>query len=319
MSEHAPEATASFTKEDAEAAGWTLVHEAIDAETEGVTLNSTVYRAEKYLTQPGRAGTFVEAFGHTEEALLAAIATREQQFAPGDDKTVMLPAEDAEEVDPSDDSTIERVSDAEYSDASNDTLTVLSDPSDPDSDPKQVVKQGGVEVPEEALSEPTAPSTSTEAETREADQAAIDAAIKARDEAEGPEAADSPEAAAAVAQARHDAFTGDEGDSGNDPEKVQPEAGEATDASDSEQQSQVPDAEAASSDAVSTNTDDAFPKDNVSQPEVLGPDSDAEAPAGAPNAQPNESNTSGVEVVPADAAPSETPESPSTPSADDDK
>lgn len=271
MSEHAPEATASFTKEDAEAAGWTLVHEAIDAETEGVTLNSTVYRAEKYLTQPGRAGTFVEAFGHTEEALLAAIATREQQFAPGDDKTVMLPAEDAEEVDPSDDSTIERVSDAEYSDASNDTLTVLSDPSDPDSDPKQVVKQGGVEVPEEALSEPTAPSTSTE------------------------------------------------GDSGNDPEKVQPEAGEATDASDSEQQSQVPDAEAASSDAVSTNTDDAFPKDNVSQPEVLGPDSDAEAPAGAPNAQPNESNTSGVEVVPADAAPSETPESPSTPSADDDK
>lgn len=256
MSEHAPEATASFTKEDAEAAGWTLVHEAIDAETEGVTLNSTVYRAEKYLTQPGRAGTFVEAFGHTEEALLAAIATREQQFAPGDDKTVMLPAEDAEEVDPSDDSTIERVSDAEYSDASNDTLTVLSDPSDPDSDPKQVVKQGGVEVP---------------------------------------------------------------GDSGNDPDKVQPEAGEATDASDSEQQSQVPDAEAASSDAVSTNTDDAFPKDNVSQPEVLGPDSDAEAPAGAPNAQPNESNTSGVEVVPADAAPSETPESPSTPSADDDK
>lgn len=292
----------TFTREDAEAAGWTIVHEAIDAETEGVTLNATLFVAEKYLTQPGRAGRYVTAEAHTEEGLMAAIQQREQQFQPGDDKTVLLPAEDADEVDTGDEDTFERVSDAEYSDASNDTLTVLSDPSDPDSEPVQVVKAGGVEVPEESLSEPAAPSTQAEAETREADEAAIAAAKEARDNAESVEGADGADAAAAVAQARHDSLAGDGGDSGNDPETVQPESGEATDAADSEQQSQVPDAEAAQSDAVGTND----PADSLPEPqpqvEIEGPDTDSEAPAGAPNAQPNESNTTDTQAEDSPAA-----------------
>lgn len=138
-----------FTREDAEAAGWIIVHEAIDAETEGVSLNATVWRAEKYLNQPGRAGTFVEAQAHTEEGLYAAIAQRENQFAPAEETAVIVPAEgvEPEDVDTSDESTIERITAAELAAArQNDVLTVLSDPSDPDSEPEQKVIQGGQEV-----------------------------------------------------------------------------------------------------------------------------------------------------------------------------
>jgi hypothetical protein len=63
-----------FTKQDAEDAGWVIVHEGIDEEVEGATLNASHWRAEKYLNQPGRAGAFVEVAAPTEERLYESIA-----------------------------------------------------------------------------------------------------------------------------------------------------------------------------------------------------------------------------------------------------
>lgn len=248
--------TTEFTASDAEAAGWQIVH---TADPSADSANAEIWRAEKYVNTPGRAGAFVDVQATTEEKLYAAIAQREQQFSVSTEGEVLLPAEDADEVDSSDEDTIKRVSDADYSRRSqNDVLTVLSDPDDPESDSEQKVIMGGEEVEESVLSEPAEPVS---------------------------------------------AGVGDEGDSGNDPELVQPAAGEATDASDSEQQSQVPDSEAASSDAISTNADDGLANAGQSQPEVTGPDTDAQAPAGAPNAQENESNTTEtVEHAPSDHA-----------------
>lgn len=321
----------TFTKQDAEDAGWVIVHEGIDEEVEGATLNASHWRAEKYLNQPGRAGAFVEAAAPTEERLMEAIRTREQQFGIDTEGSVLLPAEDTQDADLSDENTFERVSDAEFSARGNDVLTVLSDPSDQDSEPVQKIIVGGEEidptvyetdandVPEagEPLTDDDGNLVPTDEQPAIAQEAGIEAAKEQRDNADSVESADGADAAQAVAQARHDALTGDEGDSGNDSEKVQPEAGEATDASDSEQQSQVPDSEAASSDSVSTNTTDEFPKDNLSQPEVFASDTDAEAPAGAPNAPENASNTAETEIVspsaPVDAGRSNDDEPQSTP------
>jgi hypothetical protein len=296
--------TIEFTASDAEAAGWQIVHE---ADPSADTANAEIWRAEKYINAPGRAGAFVDVQATTEEKLYAAIKQREEQFSVSDEGDVILPAADAEEVDVSDESTIERVSTADIARRSqNDSLIVLSDPSDPESDPVSKFIVGGEEVSADEMNAAHEPNSQSEAETADANQAGIDEAIKQRDGADSAEKADNADAQAAVAAAAHESRVGDAGDSGNDPELVQPAAGEATNASDSEQQGQVPDAEAASSDAVSTNSTDEFPKDNVSQPEVAGPDSDAEAPEAAPNATPS---------APAGAALSSPDEQPSTPTA----
>lgn len=295
VTEAAPEATyenpangETFTASDAEAAGWRLVHDAVSPETEGVTLNSTVFRAEKYVSPPGRPGVFIDVAAHTEEGLLAAIQQREQQFSVGDEGTVLVPKEADAEVDTSDESTFDRVSDGEIAAARvNDVLTVLSDPEDPDSDPVQKVMRGGVEVDESVLSEPATPNSATEQEVADANQAALDEATDIRDDADSPEEADGPGAAAQVAEARHDALQ----DAHDNAERTQPEAGEATDASDSEQQSQVPDSEAATSDQAATGSTDEFPQGYRSQPEEAGPDTDAEAPAPAPNAGQGDTGT----------------------------
>lgn len=293
----------TFSESDAQAAGWIVVHNAVDAETEGVTLNATHWFAEKYVSPPGRPGGYVTLVGHTKEGLLAAIQMRESQFATSEEGTVLLPAEGfaSEDVDTSENDTVQRVSDADVTAArDNDVLTVLSDPEDPDSDVVRKTVVGGREVDESELSEPTPEPTATIAAVQEGNQAAIDKAVELRDQADTVEDADGPDAASQVAQADYErqqavfdnespalaggSGAGSPGDSGNDPEVVQPEAGTATDASDSEEQGQVPDSEAASSDAGLTNSTDAFPQVNESQPEVLGPDTDAEAPAPAPNA-----------------------------------
>ena len=293
------------TREAAESAGWRIVHEGMNPEDETSTGNAEMWRAEKYLNEQGRAGRFVEAHGVSEEKLYEAIDFREKQFSVNDEGTVFLPKPDVT-PDTSDDSTFERIPDEEYDGvAQNDTLTVLSDPADPESDPEQKVIRSGLvidpedaETTHEALAETVTPgSTQSETDARTADAAAIAKAKELRDGASSADQADGTDASAAVAQARHDALTGDEGNSGNDT-VVQPAAGAATDASDSEQQGAVPDAEAASSDAVSTNADDNLATAGQSQPVVTGPDTDAEAPAGAPNAQPNESNTTDTVETP---------------------
>lgn len=287
------------TREAAESAGWRIVHEGMSPEDETSTGNAEMWRAEKYQNEPGRAGVFIEAQAVSEEKLYEAIGFREAQFSVSDEGTVFLPKPDVA-PDTSDDTTFERISDDEYDGvAQNDTLTVLSDPTNPESDPEQKVIRSGLvidpadaETTHEALAETVTPgSTQAETDANQANAAAIAEAQSQRDNASSISQADGADAQAAVAQARHEALTGDEGNSGNDPATVQPAAGEATNASDSEQQSQVPDAAAASSDAVSTNVPDNLATAGQSQPVVQGPATPAEAPAGAPNAQPNESNT----------------------------
>lgn len=288
-----------FTKQDAEDAGWVIVHEGIEEEVEGATLNASHWRAEKYLNEPGRAGAFVEVAAPTEDRLYESIATREQQFSSTGEGTVLLPAEGVEDGDVSlsEPDDLARVEDADYSDASNDVLLVLSDPSDPDSDVERKVMSGGTDVTDgyetnpENVPAPSEPLTDDDGNllpaadaTARADAAAIEEAKSQRDQADSVQEADGADAAAAVAQARHDALTGDPGDSGNDGETVQPEAGAATDASDSEQQSQVRDSEAAESDTERTNTDLPGDKPAKSQDEITGPDSDATEPLRAPNA-----------------------------------
>jgi hypothetical protein len=291
-----------YKRADAEDAGWRVVHE---ADPDAGTANADGFRAEKYHSPPGYSGTFIEEWGETEEKLMERIAARERNLSGYDTSTVFLPNEDAEEVSTSNPDSFERVTDDVLTAArQNDVLTVLSDPEDPESEPVQKVIVGGEESDAGVLSEPAAPNSATERDVLDANQAAIDSATGSRDDADTPEEADGTQASQDAAQARHESLQdahdnarasdegmqggnlqGDPGDSGNDPETVQPEAGEATDASDSEQQGQVNDSEAASSDAVSTNADDGFLEAGRSQPEVEGPDSDSEAPDPAPNAR----------------------------------
>ena len=307
--QYAPAQTeGEFTQADAEDAGWRIVHTA-DASAE--TANAEIWRAEKYVNTPGRAGAFVDVQATTEDKLFEVIRQREQQFSVSEEGSVLLPADgvDAEDVDASDADTVRRADDSELTAArDNDFLIVPSDPEDPESDPVRKVTRGGQEVDPEALQEAEEPHTATLADVEAGRQAAIEDAKQTRDNADSAEEADGADAQGSAAQAdataqqdAHDnpetagaSGVGSPGNSGNDPELVQPAAGEATDASDSEQQSQVPDAEAASSDAVSTNSTDEFPKTNESQPEVTGPDTDAQAPAAAPNAQ--EDSTAAVKL-----------------------
>jgi hypothetical protein len=131
-----------FTRKDAEAAGYTFTHEGV----EDGSLNAQGFRAEKYVNEPGRAGVFVEEYGDTEEALLRAIQFREQRFSVSEEGDVLLPVE-GKEADTSDPSTFERVPDETLSLAKqNDSLTVLADPSDPESAHEQRVIVGGTEV-----------------------------------------------------------------------------------------------------------------------------------------------------------------------------
>jgi hypothetical protein len=292
-----------FTKQDAEDAGWVIVHEGIDEEVEGATLNASHWRAEKYLNVPGRAGAFVEVAAPTEERLYESIATREQQFSVTEEGPVLVPSVndsgDVASADLSDDSTVERISDDELTSArANDDLLVLSDPTDPDSDIEGVNLRAGnrltqeeYETDPEAVAEPSEPVLDDDGNlvpaaevAARADQAAIEEAKSQRDNADSVEDADGPDASLAAAQARHDAQSGDPGDSGNGPEVVQPEAGAATDASDSEQQEQVLDSEAAESDTERTNTETPGDKPAQSQAEITGPDSDSVEALRPPNA-----------------------------------
>ena len=299
-----------FTQADAEDAGWRIVHEGVNPEeTEDASANSTYFRAERYYSPPGQTARLLEEVATTEDKLYERIAAREQWLGAASQgealATVQLPKDPDEKADTHDPGSFVEVTEEEYSARSrNDVLTVLSDPEDPESDHEQVIFVGGVETDPEALSEPATPNSSTEADVLAGRDAAIESATESRDD--GTSDADAASAAStADAETQQDALDsaeggnlqGDPGDSGNDPEVTQPEAGEATDASDSEQQSQVNDSEAATSDAVSTNSTDPFPKTNASQPEELGPDTDAEAPAPAPNAGQGVTATG----VPADA------------------
>jgi hypothetical protein len=267
------------TRSDAEAAGWRIVHEGVDPSNEDSTTNAEVWRAEKYMNEVGRAGRFVEAQAVTEEKLYEAIAFREQQFSVSEEGDVFVPIP-GETADTSDDTTFERISSADAAGAAqNDVLTVLSDPEDPESDPEQKIIRGGVEVDAteaevtpESLTEVTPGSTQSETAANQASAATI-----------------------AELQSQRD---GDPGNSGNDPEVVQPPDGTATGASDSEQQSQAPDSEAATSDAVSTNADDNLATAGQPQTVTTGPDTDAEAPAAAPNAQPNPSTSTDIVETP---------------------
>lgn len=277
----------SFTESHAADAGWKVTHEGVDAKTEGVTLNATHFFAEKYVSPPGRPGGFVQLIGHTFEGLLAAIQQYEQQFAHNDEGTVLLPAEgvDFADVDASDESTIQKVPESVVAAVrANDVLVVPSDPEDPESEPKRLTLLAGQEVDESVLSEPFNEPTQTIADVQAGHSAAIDKALELRDNADSADEADGADAAQAASQADADKQQAVFDNESPASEVVQPAPGEATDASDSEQQSQVPDSEAASSDAVQTNSTDEFPKSNETAPVVVGPDTDAQAPALAPNA-----------------------------------
>lgn len=274
----------SFSLSDAEAAGWRIVHEAVDYLAEDATGNSALHRAEKYHSPAGVSASLLNEVGETVEKLLERIFHREQQLGQLADNgssvnTVTLPAPGVEgEADVSDPSQIEQVSDDVLTArAQNDVVTVLSDPTDPESEPVQKIVVAGEETDPEALNESNAPESATLAEVQAGHQAAIDKAVELRDsdtaaEADGPDAVQAVENA--DAQAQQDTLD----------EKVQASDGTATNASDSEQQSQVPDAEAASSDAISTNADDGLAQAGQTGPDVFGPSTDSEAPAPAPNA-----------------------------------